>query len=757
MEKCEKDLLMLRAVAHAQRQEFDKSLSCIDLILNQDSYDPLTLFNRAYTLRLAGKNEEAAEGFTSVLQVDPNSASAFFQLGLIESENGNMHRALAHFIDATDRMPLSSEAWYEQGLILSRMGRYREAKEIFSKGSVFGPDDDRFWDQIGLCYQKSGDYGEAIRAFDNALELKPSAEVILYHKARACEEMGRRDDEIACYDEIIRANPESIFPWLKKGLSLLLDEQYEPAIRSFSIATRLENPGHLPFLLKGLTLSILEEFETAISCFGMAYQISPDVPEISFHQGRALLSAGRSEEALCAFERVISLKPDNTEALEGKARALYQLERWDELCLLCGQARVLEPNNMVWYLLEARTRGWHTNEPDTALALIEEGLQNIGQDETLTILLADLLIKTEKRDEATAILLKGIDSVPDSIPYLFRLATQYTEMGEYQESIRILNHLHHLKPEDGQILFLAGQAHEGNGEFESALDQYTHGTTLDPLHPALWLGRARMQIELGDGDQAILSAQSAVSLSDDWYEAWIVKGKAEQLAEAPDEARKSFTRASVIQPDDPDAWTYLGELLLDQGENEIASISFLHALEADPTHTAAIAGRISALINIRDPTSALALYDQTIKGHEGLFSSVLGKAIILIRLGLIEKAITILQECDLLAGDDPGALFALADAWSMVNNFAHADILFDKGLQEDTENSEMWLMRAENLVQMNRTHDALACCERVLQIYPDDERAIEMRETCERILLGTREMDDTALRVNYDPLCKGSQ
>ena len=291
---------------------------------------------------------------------------------------------------------------------------------------------------IRPLFQREGDLKEALRSFDHALEIAPGEEPTLYHKARLLEQMGNRSAEIACYDELIKNNPESIYPWLKKGLVLMLNEEYGRSFGCFSIASRLDNPGHMPYLLKGLVLAIQGRYEDAIPCLEEAHTLSPTEPDIILQLGRALGSAERPQDAVATFNQVLEIKPDSLDASEGKVRALFQLGEWEELCRICEECRSRDPKNHVWYQFEAKVKGWHTGKVEEAMSLLEEGRSVIPDDDHLDLVIADLAADTGRIDISIAILKDALSRNQDRVSCLYRLAKLSIDQGEHQEAVKTL-------------------------------------------------------------------------------------------------------------------------------------------------------------------------------------------------------------------------------------------------------------------------------------------------------------------------------
>ena len=108
MQSGEKELIMLRAIHHAQHEEFDKAIACIQLILDDDPYDMTAWFNKAHTLRLSGRTDEAYTLLSWLYKECPDRADICFELGMLAKESGNIKEAEKFFLTCISIEPLSS-------------------------------------------------------------------------------------------------------------------------------------------------------------------------------------------------------------------------------------------------------------------------------------------------------------------------------------------------------------------------------------------------------------------------------------------------------------------------------------------------------------------------------------------------------------------------------------------------------------------------------------------------------------------------
>ncbi|PKL60341.1 MAG: hypothetical protein CVV33_03185, partial [Methanomicrobiales archaeon HGW-Methanomicrobiales-4] len=359
-------------------------------------------------------------------------------------------------------------------------------------------------------------------------------------------------------------------------------------------------------------------------------------------------------------------------------------------------------------------------------------------------------------DDAVDLLSGGYAQDPGSVSYLFRLSTLLAGQGKYSVAAEYLDKLHQLRPEDGQILYLAGEAYEHLGDYEAALARYTSAITKRPTDPEVWFARARILLDLGEAQNAVRSARQAVSLSDDWAEAWVFLGRAEKEAGSLQESRKTLSYASVINPEDPEGWCLLGDVLFELREYPASSLAYSRALQENPSYQQARDGKIRVLCLTGEWNSALSEYDSSLIIRGENFWDLYGKGMVLLDIDRIEEAHVNLERSLRYAENDPVALFNLANAWGELNDFKRAEELYVRSLTLNPEDSRVWCVRGHSLRDTGDYSEAVICFDRALEIDPDDDEAFFGRDACLKALEG-EEVPLIITGMNHQPILKNGK
>jgi tetratricopeptide (TPR) repeat protein len=187
------------------------------------------------TLSRQGRHEEALKAFDKAVQLAPDDAALWKQLGDALLELKRFDHALLSFQHALKLDPRNANAAYNSGLLLHDAGRHEEAVACLNicdellpnraptlqararallalrkfelalsdnlRVNTLAPDNADTLNNIGACLKSLG-RAEALAWFDRALERLPDSIEILNNKANFLQQVQRFDEALALYDDV---------------------------------------------------------------------------------------------------------------------------------------------------------------------------------------------------------------------------------------------------------------------------------------------------------------------------------------------------------------------------------------------------------------------------------------------------------------------------------------------------------------------------------------------------------------------------
>jgi len=335
------------------------------------------------------------------------------------------------------------------------------------------------------------------------------------------------------------------------------------------------------------------------------------------------------------------------------------------------------------------------------------------------------------------------------VSIMYRFATLHAKKENYQIASDYFDQIYKIRPEESQVLYLAGEAYERMGNLETALERYTSAICEDPMDSLVWLVRGRVLLNMGEAEDALLSLKQATSLSDEWFDAWMLQGKIEIELGYLDEARKSLTYATVLIPDESESWRLLGDVLHNLKDINPSRIAYERALAIDFSDHEARRGKINAHLSAAEIEEALGEYDIALSLKGENFWDLYGKAMVLFDANRVQEGEIILERAEAFVSEDPKVLFCLAGGWGAICEFERAESFYAASCELDPENSKVWCLRGHSLRDAGKFDEAVVCFNRALEIDPEDSESHSGKEICMDILEG-RTLPYTCQRPDHD-------
>jgi tetratricopeptide (TPR) repeat protein len=155
-----------------------KSASAVMIYKRSDPPDFKTaqLFYLGDTFEAQGKQGEAAQEYSQVLELEPNNYIAHFNLGAIDAAQGMTQEALHEFQLCEAVKPDLAMVHYRAGRVLMQTHRVPEAIEEFNQAVRLDPQNPYERNDLGVALYQQGDYEKAIEQFRDAASIDPTSD-----------------------------------------------------------------------------------------------------------------------------------------------------------------------------------------------------------------------------------------------------------------------------------------------------------------------------------------------------------------------------------------------------------------------------------------------------------------------------------------------------------------------------------------------------------------------------------------------------
>ena len=137
-------------------------------IANPITADDLLL--RAYAAQVDENYDLAMKYYNMVLQLAPDTAEAYYNMGIAYFKKCEYDKAIECYIKAIELKPDFAEAYYNIGNVYKEIGNYDRAIEHYKKATEFKPDFAEAYHNIGNLHKEEGNYNIAIANLTLAIE-----------------------------------------------------------------------------------------------------------------------------------------------------------------------------------------------------------------------------------------------------------------------------------------------------------------------------------------------------------------------------------------------------------------------------------------------------------------------------------------------------------------------------------------------------------------------------------------------------------
>lgn len=478
---------------------------------------------------------------------------------------------------------------------------------------------------------------------------------------------------------------DHLFYFPSLGLALLT------AMAADALLRRLQAPAGVAALLTvgaWLALAGATKEQTGLwrdteTLWGRTLAVNPSSTVAHNNLGVALIKAGRAEEALAHFNETLRYDPEDATAIFNLGVLAAGRGEWEDATTFYKKAlRQNTANPLIWNNLGvvASERG----ELKKAAAFYRHALSLQPDDADAHTNLCAALAKGGDVEDAMEHCRVAIRLNPRSVKAHYRFGLVLAEQGRHADAAGHFATARNFEPENTEILVQLAHSLEAQGELAAARRWLATAVEIDPLDPALRYGLGMILLKLGEIDDGSEHLDESIALAPR-EKAGALHHDAGLLLEghgARERAMLHYRKATVLSPDEPDAFYRLGTALAKQGHHREAEAEYRRVLELAPDH-------VEAMNN-------------------------LGAA--LLAQGKTEEAVTYFERATRLAADDLEIRRNLALAQYKAGRVADAVAVLESALAGDAEIPELmnflaWIRATSPMQQWRDAADAVRLAE----------------------------------------------
>ena len=260
--------------------------------------------------REAGQLEDAIATFQQAIELDPEHAAAYFQLGDVYYDMEKFEESLTALEKAAELDPNDPYTQHNLGSSYSALSEWEKAVVAYEKAIELKPDFGEAYGDLAAAYANTDQVTDAIAAGEQAIELDPEYVAAYINLGIAYGMQGDLDQAITLFKKALQINPEDATAHYNLGYAYDKQNDFDQAIFEYREAIRI-NPDYSD--ARGNLASVFarqDKFDEAIAEWQTLLERDPERASAQRFIGMAYAKQGKYAEAIAAYETYLTLATD---------------------------------------------------------------------------------------------------------------------------------------------------------------------------------------------------------------------------------------------------------------------------------------------------------------------------------------------------------------------------------------------------------------------------------------------------------------
>jgi tetratricopeptide (TPR) repeat protein len=662
--------------------------------------------------------DKALVELKNVLQIDPKDAEAYYLLGKVEEQKENWQQAFGNYSRAVELNPNHTNALYKLGLVYYLTGDTGKASEKVDEILKIQPNNLYGRTLRAAIMYKKGDKNGAIRETEKILTEDPSLVEAINSLSSIYVKMGDQDKAIEVLDKGIVVNPKNI-P-LRLQLAGMLSEKKETR-RAEEVLQEIISlqPGKLTHRLSLAAFYAQHKLDDKVEkVLRDAVQSDPEDPNRYFILADFLVKHAKADKAEEELRSAIKAHPKN-----------YRIR--------LGLSRLYES----------------MGETDKSVQTYRETIDAAGVDPTgLTARnrLANLLAQQGKRGEAGTLIEEVLKENPGDNDALLTKGKLALINRDTQGAITAFQSVLKDQPSLVDAYVFLSEAHMLRNEQELAMQNLHTAIKQNPKSVAPHLALARIFAHKSDLGAVAQQIEQALEIAPNDLE--VLQAKAEYLRLKNDSKGLQVVLEKIRNgnPDVALGYYQLGQLYLLQKKFDSAIHEFELAMERTQDISQPLSSIVSANLQQGKPEKAIArLNDLLKKAPNQLLTKAPNQSFTYNLLGEVYAHLKKYGEAEqsyrkaIESNPKWNLPYAnLAKLFLLKGNIAMVGQVYQQGLNENPDDSQLLLALADYYGATRDYDKAITAYERILRTNADNDVAANNLAS----LLADNKTDDQSLK-----------
>ena len=600
-----------RAVVKADPRNVFALQQLTELLINQGRYtaaitfllgapkDPVLQTNLAIAYAQNGKGEDSLKLLGQLVQAQPDSALAHFNLATEQAHQKLFRAAVGEYRECLRLDPSNDVARTSLVKALNILAEYNEALPLISDYAKRKPDEFEAPYLLGEVYRGLGQYAEAVPLLQHAVKMRPSNYDAQYNLGFVLAKQSRYEEARVTLGKALELRPGAGEAHYQMGLVLRALNQPERAKEQMTVfeqQRRLTGKKETAAVVggRGNQHLLAGDAQQAVDAYKESLQQDPNNARTYYNLALAYDRLGERNSELESLEQALKLDPALTLAQNQLGFMNLQDGKHADAEARFRKALSLDPqfaeaqNNLgVLYAQQGKAK--------EAEALFRQATENTSEYGQAFMNLGLMLASQGRLPEAEKEISSAVRLAPNLTRALASLGMVQVRLGKQDEAIANFRKVVALDPNVAEAHLNLGIALADHYDVHGALAEFSQAVTMAPADAAAHYNKGRSLFDLHEYPNAKIELEEASRLAPNYFDPLYLLALAEKQLNNPARSVELLQRAVVLDPRDADAQYLLGQTLskIDRASEAIAH--WKKAVEINPDHGEALYNLTRAL------------------------------------------------------------------------------------------------------------------------------------------------------------------
>ena len=330
------------------------------------------------------------------------------------------------------------------------------------------------------------------------------------------------------------------------------------------------------YLLLGLTEFHNGATADSIQHYRRALLLQPRSYSGHYDLALAYLKEQKLQEACAQLEEAVKLDPSQADAMYNLGIVLQELGHPAEALIKLQRARALNPKrtDVTFNIVRAELE---IGQVTAARAEARDSVKQFGIDPQWCTAIGQLFLQKDQPKDAVPYLQRALRSRPDDAQLRHQLAVAYLQSGQPDEVLLTIG-----EPRTSEDYYLRASAYYLSHRFPEADRESEEALDLALDSPQILVLRTRLLQRAGDQDEALQTAQKAITLAPNWDQPYYLAGVSSNFIRLYEEAVKYLARAVELNPKSARALFVQSIAFANLGKLDDAETSLRRAIALQP-------------------------------------------------------------------------------------------------------------------------------------------------------------------------------